>query len=164
MWLLPTVCRMLYLPLHPGWVVCSSFVVLSPDPYPLRLDLIITSVELYKIKPLPNTQSNLTTSPFFPIPSEDLIAIHCSSPVVRVIPPYFSGDDYVSFPAVQGLLTPPVYWPCCVHCCRRSSAWLWISSPTLHAVCSKFICSKPGFIPFPLKTYFKAFSVNSINS
>ncbi|GAB0181751.1 CUB and sushi domain-containing protein 3 [Grus japonensis] len=42
-------------------------------------------------------------SPSLPIPSEEFIAIHCSTPVVRVIPPCFCDGNYIIvFPLHNG--------------------------------------------------------------
>ena len=52
-------------------------------------------IELYTIEAAPNIQSHPTISPSLPIPSEELIAIRHSIPVMRVVPPFFCDGEQV---------------------------------------------------------------------
>jgi len=55
----------------------------------------LSSQSLYTIEAVPNTQSHPTDSFSLLIPSEELIAIHLTTPVIRVILPCFCDGDQI---------------------------------------------------------------------
>ena len=56
-----------------------------PHVYPQAFNLVITIVELYTIKAVPNIQCHPIAYLSLPIPFEEFIPIHCSTPVMGVI-------------------------------------------------------------------------------
>lgn len=110
----PALHRIIYLPLHPGWVVEQTPTRISALPLILTHDQSTLSplpLSSVTVKTLPNVQSHHTTSPSLPVPSEELGAIHCSIPLME--------SSYI-----RALLLHNGLWLllCCPHCCTGADA------------------------------------------
>ena len=101
----------------------------------LALPLILIHRDSTLSFPAPSTttaqhspaESHTATPTSLPVPSEEHIVIHCSTPAVAVISP-------CSLPATQWLPAPPVCCLCSVYWCRCTSAEPLASLPKLSSL------------------------------
>ncbi|KAK4811342.1 hypothetical protein QYF61_024478 [Mycteria americana] len=96
---------------HQSFSVCKQQVKRGTSP---ALNLIVIIAKFYTIETLPNTQNHPTASPSLPIPSEELIAIHCSTPVLNSIR-HQQARCHVNIPMIKKtkiLLMAPASEPC----------------------------------------------------
>lgn len=87
--------------------ICS--VGLPPHLHPETFSFLTHKIKFEAVDALPDIQRNLTTSFSSPIPSEDPVAIHCSTQIMLIIPPRFCDGDYVTI-SLNALVSQVCFW------------------------------------------------------
>lgn len=143
---------MLHLLLHPCWVIYNRLPRMSAL---LAFPLILTHKESTLSLPALSsttlmrslTQSHLTASPSLPIPSEELIAISCSTSAVRVILLCFTDGNYFIAFLLHNSFYSLLFVAHAVHTGVDALQLRYWSHPQIQHAASRLISSKPGNWP-----------------